>query len=277
MKNKYNGYKELVLTNEQFSEMYTSGRIGDYLFKENEYLIAKNEEGEVVDKLQQKHGRLERVPFQTLKNAYLGEIKPRNDQQELTVDLLLDPDTKIKVIKGVYGSGKDYLMLSAALQLIEKNKFEKIVFVRPNVSVRGLPDIGALPGTADEKLSWTLAPLWDKVGGEEGVAMMLQHKILESVPLLFIRGRSFENSIIYVTEGQNMTTEIAKLVIGRIGEGSELWINADTHQTDKKMFDEDNGVQKMIERLSGNPLFGYVYMPKTERSSVAELATLLDD
>lgn len=277
MENKYNGYKELVLTNEQFSEMYTNGRIGDYLFKENEYLIAKNEEGEVVDKLQQKHGRLKRVPFQTLKNAYLGEIKPRNDQQELTVDLLLDPDTKIKVIKGVYGSGKDYLMLSAALQLIEKNKFDKIVFVRPNVSVRGLPDIGALPGTADEKLSWTLAPLYDKVGGEEGVALMLQHKILESVPLLFIRGRSFENSIIYVTEGQNMTTEIAKLVIGRIGEGSELWINADTHQTDKKMFDEDNGVQKMIERLSGNPLFGYVYMPKTERSSVAELATLLDD
>lgn len=277
MENKYNGYKELVLTNEQFSEMYTNGRIGDYLFKENEYLIAKNEEGEIVDKLQQKHGRLKRVPFQTLKNAYLGEIKPRNDQQELTVDLLLDPDTKIKVIKGVYGSGKDYLMLSAALQLIEKNKFDKIVFVRPNVSVRGLPDIGALPGTADEKLSWTLAPLYDKVGGEEGVAMMLQHKILESVPLLFIRGRSFENSIIYVTEGQNMTTEIAKLVIGRIGEGSELWINADTHQTDKKMFDEDNGVQKMIERLSGNPLFGYVYMPKTERSSVAELATLLDD
>lgn len=277
MENKYNGYKELVLTNEQFSEMYTNGRIGDYLFKENEYLIAKNEEGEVVDKLQQKHGRLTRVPFQTLKNAYLGEVKPRNDQQELTVDLLLDPDTKIKVIKGVYGSGKDYLMLSAALQLIEKGKFEKIVFVRPNVSVRGLPDIGALPGTADEKLSWTLAPLYDKVGGEEGVALMLQHKILESVPLLFIRGRSFENSIIYVTEGQNMTTEIAKLVIGRIGEGSELWINADTHQTDKKMFDEDNGVQKMIERLSGNPLFGYVYMPKTERSSVAELATLLDD
>lgn len=151
------------------------------------------------------------------------------------------------------------------------------MFVRPNIGVRGLPDIGALPGTADDKLAWTLAPLYDKVGGEEGVQMMLQRRILESVPLLFIRGRSFENSIIYVTEGQNMTTEIAKLIIGRIGEGSELWINADTHQTDKKMFDEDNGVNKMIERLAGNKLFSYVYMPKTERSSVAELATLLDD
>jgi PhoH-like ATPase len=273
----YKGYKELELTNDEMAELYSTGRIGDYLFKDNEYLIVKNADGEIVDKFQQKHGRLQQVRYQTLDNAYIGKIKPRNTQQELTIDLLLDPETKIKVIKGVYGSGKDYLMLSAALQLIEKGKFEKIVFVRPNVSVRGLPDIGALPGTADEKLSWTLAPLWDKVGGEEGVAMMLQHKILESVPLLFIRGRSFENSIIYVTEGQNMTTEIAKLVIGRIGEGSELWINADTHQTDKKIFDEDNGVNKMIDKLSGNALFGHVYMPKTERSSVAELATLLDD
>lgn len=275
--NIYNGYKEIEFTNDQFSQIYTDGRVDDYIFKENEYLIAKNDEGDIVDKFVCKGGRLERVPFQTLKNAYLGQVKPRNPQQELVVDLLLDPDAKIKVVKGVYGSGKDYLMLSAALQLVEKGKFDKIVFIRPNVSVRGLPDIGALPGTADEKLSWTLAPLWDKVGGEEGVAMMLNNKILESVPLLFIRGRSFENSIIYMTEGQNMTTEIAKLVIGRIGEGSELWINADTHQTDKKMFDEDNGVTKMIDRLSGNKLFGYVYMPKTERSSVAELATLLDD
>lgn len=273
----YNGYKEIVFTDEQFSQIYTDGRVGDYIFKENEYVIAKNEDEEIVDKFICKGGRLERVPFQTLKNDYLGIVKPRNPQQELVVDLLLDPDAKIKVVKGVYGSGKDYLMLSAALQLVEKGKFEKIVFVRPNVSVRGLPDIGALPGTADEKLSWTLAPLWDKVGGEEGVSMMLNHKILESVPLLFIRGRSFEKSIIYMTEGQNMTTEIAKLVIGRIGEGSELWINADSSQTDKKIFDEDNGVSKMIDRLKGNRLFGYVYMPKTERSSVAELATLLSD
>ena len=274
---QYTGYKELKLTDEQFNQMYSEGKITGFDFNENEYLLAQDEAGRIVDKLVCHNGKLEEVHYQTLKNAYLGTIKPRNPQQHLVIDALLDPTSKIKVIKGVYGSGKDYLMLAAALQLIEKGKFDKIVFVRPNVSVRGLPEIGALPGTADEKLSWTLAPLWDKVGGEEGVQMMLNNKILESVPLLFIRGRSFENSIIYVTEGQNMTTEIAKLVIGRIGENSELWINADTHQTDKKMFDEDNGVNKMIDRLSGNKLFSYVYMPKTERSSVAELATLLDD
>lgn len=273
----YNGYTEMELTNDQFDEIYSTGKLKGYIFNENEYLLARNENGEIVDKFKYKDGKFKKVLFQTLNNRYLGKVKPRNSQQELVIDMLLDEESKIKVVRGVYGSGKDYLMLSAALQLIEKGKFDKIVFVRPNVSVKGLPDIGALPGTADEKLSWTLAPLYDKVGGEEGVAMMLHNKILESVPLLFIRGRSFENSIIYVTEGQNMTTEIAKLVIGRIGEGSELWINADTHQTDKKIFDDDNGVSKIIDRLKGNKLFAYVYMPKTERSSVAELATLLDD
>lgn len=274
---KYTGYKELMLTEDQACQMYNEGRIDDYEFIENEYLIAKDDTGKVFDKMVCRDGKLKHVPYAKLNNKYLGDIKPRNDQQALVIDTLLHPDSKIKLIKGVYGSGKDYLMLAAALQLIEKGKFDKLVFIRPNVSVRGLPEIGALPGTADEKLSWTLAPLWDKVGGQEGIEMMVRDRILESVPLLFIRGRSFENSIIYVTEGQNMTTEIAKLVIGRIGEGSELWLNADTHQTDKKMFDEDNGVNKMIERLAGNKLFSYVYMPKTERSSVAELATLLDD
>ena len=277
MNKDYRGYKELVLTEDQACQLYNEGRIDDYEFVENEYLIAKNEDGETFDKFVCRNGKLVRVPYQKLDTHYLGPIKPRNDQQELVIDTLLHPGSKVKLIKGVYGSGKDYLMLAAALQLIEKGKFDKLVFVRPNVSVKGLPDIGALPGTADEKLSWTLAPLWDKVGGQEGIDLMIHNKILEAVPLLFIRGRSFENSIIYMTEGQNMTTEIAKLVLGRIGNGSELWLNADTHQTDRKMFDEDNGVNKMIERLAGNKLFSYVYMPKTERSEVAELATLLDD
>ena len=197
----YTGYKEICLTDNQFSQMYSEGCIDGYEFIENEYLLAKNEDGEIVDKLIYRDGHLEQIQYQTLKNNFLGVVKPRNPQQNLVIDTLLDPSTKIKLIKGVYGSGKDYLMLAAALQLVEKGKFDKIVFIRPNVSVRGLPEIGALPGTADEKLAWTLAPLWDKVGGEEGVAMMLEHKTLESVPLLFIRGRSFERSIVYVTEG----------------------------------------------------------------------------
>lgn len=172
---------------------------------------------------------------------------------------------------------KDYLMLNQALTYIESGQFNKIIYIRPNVTVANVPDIGYLKGSVEEKLEWTLAPLYDKVGGRDGVELLINSDQLEMVPLLHIRGRSFENSLIYVCEAQNITSEIAKLIISRVGEGSELWLNSDTHQTDNKIYDKDNGIIKMIDKLSGNKLFGYVYLPKTERGEVAELATLLDD
>jgi len=49
-------------------------------------------------------------------------------------------------------------------------------------------------------LEWTLAPFYDKVGGKEGVEYLIDGGLLEMVPLLFIRGRSFENCLVYVCE-----------------------------------------------------------------------------
>lgn len=276
MNEQYTGYIELELNGDEINELYQDGTISNYDFNENEYILVTHN-GKLIDTYCYQDGVLRKVGYNTTSNMYLGTIKPRNTQQNLVLDMLQDKSTKVKLVKGVYGSGKDYLMLSQALSLIEKGKFDKIVFIRPNITVADLPDIGALPGTADEKLAWTLGPFLDKVGGHEGVNMLIHSGQLEVVPLIFIRGRSFSKSIIYVTEGQNMTTEITKLILGRVGEGSELWINADNRQTDKKVFERDNGVRKLVDKLTGHPLFGYVYMPLTERSDVANLANLLDE
>lgn len=234
-------------------------------------------DGKVVDKYCFQNGQFRKVMFPTINNKYSKSIKPRNDQQVLALDLLQNRVSKVKLIRGVYGSGKDFLMLNQALEYIESGMFNKIVYVRPNVTVANVPDIGYLKGSLEEKLEWTLAPLYDKVGGREGVERLIEEGLVEMVPLLHIRGRSFENSLIYVCEAQNITTEIAKLIISRVGENSELWLNSDTHQVDHKVYEKDNGIIKMIDKLSGNKLFGYVYLPKTERGEVAELATLLDD
>lgn len=171
---------------------------------------------------------------------------------------------------------KDLLMLGEALTQLSRGKFDKIIFLRSNITVKELPDIGALPGTADEKLAWTLGPLYDKVGGEQGLKAMIDGGLIEAPPLLYIRGRSFERCLVYVTEGQNMTQELTKLIISRVGEGSELWINGDSKQTDKKIYDTNNGLTHMIERLKGNPLFAYMWLPITERGPVSNLANLLD-
>lgn len=268
-----------MLSNEQMSKFYQEplNFVKKYELKENEYLIINDINGMTIDKYCYQNENLRKILFPTITNDYNRTIKPRNEQQVLAVDMLQDRTSKVKLIRGVYGSGKDILMLNQALSYIENGLFKKIVFIRPNVTVANVPEIGYLKGGIEDKLGWTLAPFYDKVGGEEGIFNLIEREQLELVPLLFVRGRSFENSIIYVCEGQNITTEIAKLIISRVGEGSELWLNADNHQTDKKIFEQDNGIRTMIERLSGNSLFGYVYLPKTERGAVANLANLLDE
>jgi predicted ribonuclease YlaK len=68
-----------------------------------------------------------------------------------------------------------------------------------------------------------------------------------------------------------------KLLLGRVGEGSELWLDGDFKaQVDRKIFQEDNGLRNLILRLNGNPYFTYVNLEKSERSQVAALADLLD-
>ena len=244
---------------------------------ENQYILLEDFNGMTVDRFCFQNRELRKVQFPTISNKYTKTIKPRNDQQVFALDLLQDRRSKVKLIRGVYGSGKDYLMLNQALRYIEDGLFEKIIFLRPNVTVATVPAIGYLKGSVDDKLEWTLAPFYDKVGGREGVEYLVGSGQLEMVPLLFIRGRSFENCLVYVCEGQNITGEIAKLIISRVGANSELWINSDTHQTDARVYEKDNGITKMIERLTGNPLFGYIYLPFSERGEVANLATLLDD
>ena len=273
----YTGYKEFVYSDSSMAEFYTHPEQLAPQFIENEYLLISDLDGKVVDKYCFQNGDFRKVKFPTINNKYTKTIKPRNDQQTLALDMLQDRKTKVKLIRGLYGSGKDYLMLNQALDYIECGQFDKIIYIRPNVTVANVPEIGYLKGSAEEKLDWTLAPIYDKVGGRDGAEMLINQGQLEMVPLLHIRGRSFENCLIYVCEAQNITTEIAKLIISRVGENSELWLNSDTHQVDNKVYEKDNGIIKMIDRLSGNKLFGYVYLPKTERGEVANLATLLDD
>ena len=265
-----------IVTSDELAKIYETGE-SPILMQENQFLVCMLGDS-IADKFVMRDRKLHSfygTPC-TIENSLMGSVRPLNLEQELAIHLLQDKQTKLKLIRGNYGSGKDFLMLAQAISLIEQGKFDKIIYIRPNIGVRDIPDIGYLPGTAEEKLEWTFGPIMDKIGAM-GIQMLTERGKLELAPLTFIRGRSFENSIIYVSEGQNITKEIAKLLIGRIGEGSEMWINADNHQTDKRIFDKDNGITAMVQKLFGNPLFGYVYLPKTERSPVAQLADLLDD
>ena len=273
---QYTGYKEICLTDDQFNQLYSQGKIDGYEFLENEYLIAKDEAGRIVDKLVCRGGKLTEVRYTTFKNTYTGTLKPRNEHQEIAFEMLRDANITVKLITGTWGTGKTLALVVAALDAVQKGQFERIIWVRNNVQVKDTDNLGALPGDAYDKMLPYLGPFMDHVGGEDGVKLLIEHDQLEVIPLGFLRGRSIRNSIIICSEAENLTKEHLQLLMGRVDEGSALWIDGDVRQRDRVAFEKSKGLETMIDRLKGEPLFGYVHLVKSERSATARLADKLN-
>lgn len=218
--------------------------------------------------------KLVRIKFKDIKNDF-ENVKPANVRQRLAFDLLQNRDVTVKLLTGTFGTGKDYLMLSHALDMVanSNSKFDKIIWIRNNIEVKDTNGIGFLPDSLEDKLRPFTAPIMDKVGGEDGYNMVKDNIIVEH--LGFLRGRQFDNAIIYVTECQTNTRDHIKLLIGRAGNNSEVWFNGDVKQTDGRKFEYDNGINALMD-LAGQELFGHVTLDKVERSDTANLASLLD-
>ena len=276
MINNYKGYEILKLSEKEMADFYQAkDSESDLTLLENEFLLLANKQGKIIDNFIKQDKIIRSTTYDTIQNNWSGTIKPRNIYQRLAINLLNDPTIPVKVLTGVYGSAKTFFMINAALQCLESGNKDKIIFVRNGLSPKGVPDIGHLPGSAlDKTVVWAM-PIADHVGGEDGLLNLIESKKLEVLPLNYIRGRDLKNAIIFSDESENLTPKLIQLLLGRVGENSELWIAGDYRQSDlKKNFSE--GLTFMIERLKGNRLFGCVDLPITERSKVAELSNLLD-
>ena len=196
---EYFGYKEIVVDDEQLAELYSDAANNTLGLLTNEYAIAYNQSGEVLDKFRWDGEKLSPVPFKQINGKFIGRVKPRNIQQELAVDMLYQPHITVKVLTGGYGVGKDMLMCSAALDLIERGKFERIVWVRNNYETKNTKPIGHLPGEYMDKLLPFVMPLADHLGGVDSLKLLMSQDKIEAVHLGFIRGRDIKNSIIKKT------------------------------------------------------------------------------
>lgn len=270
---EYVGYKEVILNDEEMADFYEHLYVNKFNCLVNEYLIIKNTDNEVVDKRKWNGDGYFPLFFKpTIKN-FLDKVSPINLEQELAFDLLQNKQIGIKLLTGIFGSGKDYIMIANALNLIQKNKFKKIMWIRNNVEVKNSKPIGFLPGNMTDKLISYAMPIADHVGGIDGINFLISNGNFEIEHLGFIRGRNIENTIIYCSESENLTKEHIQLLIGRVGKGSELWLNGDLRQVDLHI---DSGLGVLINKLKNNKKFGFVKLKKTERSEIAQLADLLD-
>lgn len=274
---EYLGYKEAVVSDDDLAALYEHRQENLFDLCVNEYLVLYDGEDNVLDQFRWDGLELSHVPYKSIKGRYMGTVKPRNIQQQLAVDMLYQDSVTIKVLTGGYGVGKDLLMCAAALDQLERGKYERIVWVRNNFEVRDTKPIGHLPGDDIDKLLPFAMPLADHLGGEDSLRLMISQGKIRISHLGFMRGRDIQNSIIMCSEAENLTKGHVKMLIGRVGVGSTIWFNGDYRQTDSDVFLHNNGLKAAIERLKGQTLFGHVKLVKIERSETAAMADLLDD
>ena len=259
---------------DEMASLYSNPQINTLGAKTNEYCTIF-EGSDLKDILRWDGNNYTKLNYRSFKSALGSKVEPRNTEQKMLFDLLQNRNVPIKLCLGRFGSGKSYLMLAHALNLIQKGEFDRIVFVKNNIQVKDTKDLGALPGEEIDKLMPWLKQIEDHVGGFT-FDDMLQQGVIEPVHLGYIRGRDIKNSIIFCDEVENMTRQHIQLLIGRVSSRSELWLAGDLKQTDSINFEKNSGIQALINGLAGDPLFGMVKLLKSERSAVAALADKLD-
>jgi phosphate starvation-inducible PhoH-like protein len=177
------------------------------------------------------------------------EMIPRNTAQETYVEALLEKRMVFAV--GPAGTGKTLLAVLRAIKALREGEITKIILTRPAVSVD--EKHGFLPGDLNAKMEPWTRPIFDvfeEYYGLPETKRMLDEGTIEIAPLGFMRGRTFKNAYVIADEMQNATPDQTKMLLTRIGEGSNMIITGDLKQHDRGF--EKNGLKDFLERLALN-------------------------
>jgi PhoH-like ATPase len=227
-------------------------------------------------------GRAILAPLESPNDGLMG-VSPKNLEQRVAFELLLDPEINLVTLVGQAGTGKTLLALVAGLhQTLRQHQFEKLLVARPIMPLGR--DIGFLPGSAEEKLIPWMKPIFDNMKfvlrerrepgeAEKKLNELFRSGIVEIEPLTFIRGRSIHHHFMIVDECQNLTPHQLKTIISRVGHGTKLILTGDPYQIDNPYLDsQSNGLSYVAERFKHQRVAGHVLFTKSERSRLASLA-----
>ena len=268
----YNGIRECEVTEAELAQFYEE-KIKYDLFP-NQYLLLKMNGQYIKDKYKlDKNGKLIKVSFKVFDSPLMGKVKPRNLRQELYFDLL-DSDVPLTLVSSEAGCGKTWVATCFALQELDKKKYEKILFLRNNIPIEGVGDLGLLPGDSNDKLKGYFAYVSDILNPFMFETLLSQGKI-EIAWLGDMRGRNISNAIVICSESQNLTKSLVKMIVSRMGDNTRLIFDFDLEQIDSKKYEKDNGMRSLIDSLAGNNMFGMMELIDVERSPLARLASLI--
>lgn len=246
----------------------------------NQFLYDKTGFLARVLKVGKKKITLKHLDLEELLETETWGLKPRDAYQAMAMNLLLDPDVHLVNLTGSAGSGKTILALAAAIEMTVPNKiYRRIIATR---STQGLDeDIGFLPGTEEEKMEPWLGAITDNLEAlhwdDESSSSSIEY-VMAKVPLMFkslnyIRGRSFQQSLILIDESQNLTPHQIKTIVTRAGNGSKVICLGNLAQIDTPYLSPtSSGLTYLSERFKSFEHGGSLQLQGVPRSILAAYA-----
>ena len=221
--NIYKGYRIIKGNTEQINNLMDNMDLSDW--NTNEYLIIQN-----TDDSSEKEMRFDGEKFVALKLPPSKYIKAKNSLQRCALDILNNQDITIAAILGGYGSGKTFITMQMALYSVnEKGYQSKILGVR---SPQGEgKEIGYLPGDMESKVEGFFEPLTQQLdGGEFELESLKQRGVLETNIPFYMKGTTYNNTVILVDEAEDLDDKQIRLVGTRVGTNSKICFSGDYKQ-----------------------------------------------
>ena len=158
-------------------------------------------------------------------------VRPKTKNQKMMVDL--SQKNELLFVSGPAGTGKTYVAVCLAVKALKNNEVKRIVLTRP--AVESGESLGFLPGDLNEKIDPYMAPLHDALTdllSPSKLKYYFKNKIIEIVPLAFMRGRTLDGAFVILDEAQNTTISQMKMFLTRMGLSAKFVITGDETQID---------------------------------------------
>jgi phosphate starvation-inducible PhoH-like protein len=189
-------------------------------------------------------------------------VKPRTDGQSRYIKSLKDHELVFCI--GPAGTGKTYLAVANAVAALRRGKIKRIVLVRP--AVEAGEHLGFLPGDLQDKINPYLRPLLDALHDlmdYDQIRRYMGNDLIEIAPLAYMRGRTLNDAMIILDEGQNATVSQMKMFLTRMGENARIVVTGDVTQVDLPS-DTISGLADAVERLRDVPGVGVITLNKSD-------------
>jgi len=191
-----------------------------------------------------------------------GLIRPKTPGQDRYYQAHLNNDVVFSI--GPAGTGKTYLAVAMALAKLREKEIGKLVLTRP--AIEAGESLGFLPGDLMEKVDPYLRPLTDALFDmlpADQLQKYVDRKIVEIVPLAYMRGRTLNNAFVILDEAQNTSAVQMKMFLTRLGLNSRAIVTGDITQVDLPNHRE-SGLVQIQEILTGIDGIAFVYLDKDD-------------